>query len=169
MVFLSNLKVQRTCLALLLALGAALLGACAGAVPVPVKVEGSAMRPAFKDGDRVLMNQPPGEIARGDVIMFLYPRDQSKMYIKRVIGLPGEKIEIKSGRIYINSGLLDEPYIDPEYNSMKAKFSEETIPEGHYFVMGDNRDNSSDSRSWGTVSRELVTGKYYMKYGSVKE
>ena len=166
MVFRNNLKSFAIRLAIVPVLGA-LAAACVA--PTPVRIEGTAMRPTFDDGDKVIMNQPPGEIARGDVIMFRYPKDQTRFYIKRVIALPGEKIEIKDGMTYINSNLLDEPYIDPEYNSMTAKFSEGTIPEGHYFVMGDNRNNSSDSRSWGTVSRELITGKYYMKYGRGKE
>lgn len=166
MVFQSNFKIFAICLIIVPALGA--LGA-ACAAPTPVRIEGSAMRPAFKDGDKVIMHQPPGEIGRGDVIMFLYPQDHSRMYIKRVIGLPGEKIEIKSGRIYINGAALDEPYVDLEYNRTGAKFSEETIPEEHYFVMGDNRDNSSDSRAWGTLSKELITGKYYLTYWKVKK
>jgi signal peptidase I len=166
MVFRNNFKVFAICLAIVSVLGV-LAAACV--VPTPVRVEGSAMKPAFNDGDKVIMNQPPGEIARGDVIMFRFPKDQTRFYIKRVIALPGEKIKIKDGTIYINGAPLDEPYVDPEYNHTKADFAEETVTGGHYFTMGDNRDNSSDSRSWGTVSRELITGKYYMKYGSVKE
>jgi signal peptidase I len=167
MVFRNNFRFDIFYLMPLLAIGTALLGACA--VPVPVKVEGLAMRPAFNDGDRVLMTQPPGKIVRGDVIMFLYPKDQSRVYIKRVIGLPGDKIAIMDGRVYINGDPYEEAYIDPEYNHSKAKLAEETVPADHYFVMGDNRDNSSDSRSWGTVRTELITGKYYMKYISGKE
>jgi signal peptidase I len=165
MVFRNNFKIFAICLAIVPVLGA--LAACAA--PTPVRIEGSAMRPAFKDGDKVIMNKPPGEIGRGDVIMFLYPEDHSRMYIKRVIGLPGEKIEIKSGRIYINGAPLDEPYLDPEYNSENVEFPEETIPEGHYFVMGDNRDNSSDSRAWGTVPKELITGKYSFTYSAANK
>lgn len=159
---LSN-KIRFTVLATIVLL----LAACA--VPAPVRIDGMAMMPNLKDGDKVIMNQPPGEIGRGDVVMFRYPKDETRVYIKRVIALPGEKIEIRAGRTYINGAMLDEPYLDQEYNSAGRILPEETVPSGHYFVMGDNRDNSSDSRAWGTVDKELITGKYYMAYSTAKK
>ena len=135
----------------------------------PVAVDGTAMKPAFNDGDRILISKIPGELKRGDLITFLYPRDRSKWYFKRIIGLPNETIELRGGKVYINGELLDEPYVDESYNQAKADFPPQKIPEYQYFVMGDNRDNSSDSRYWGTVDRELITGKYYMTYSESKK
>lgn len=132
--------------------------------PKPVLVEGKAMMPAFNNGDRVLMDKNVGELKRGDVITFLYPKDRSKWFIKRIIGLPGETVEIREGRTYINGQVLEESYVDDSYNQSKATFPPRKVPEYQYFVMGDNRDNSSDSRYWGTVDKELIMGKYYMTY-----
>ena len=143
------------------ALTAFLFSACS---PKPVLVEGTAMLPNFRNGDRVMMDKNLGELKRGDVITFLYPKDRSKWYIKRIIGLPGETIEILEGKVFINGQVLDEPYIDESYNQVKANSPPRKVPEYQYFVMGDNRDNSSDSRYWGTVDKELIQGKYYMTY-----
>lgn len=141
---------------------ACLVNACGGALPV--RIEGTAMLPAFRDGDKIIMRAVSGDLQRGEVIMFRYPKDEKRTYFKRVIGLPGETIEIKTGVIYINGSPVDEPYLDQEYNHVKPSFPPEQIPSDHYFVMGDNRDNSSDSRSWGTVDKRLIVGKYYMTY-----
>ncbi len=135
----------------------------------PVAVEGTAMKPAFNNGDKILIDKKWNELKRGDVITFLYPKDRSKSYFKRIIGLPGETVEIREGKIYINGQILDEAYVDESYNQAKANFPPRKVPEYQYFVMGDNRDNSSDSRYWGTVDKELITGKYYMTYSKVKE
>jgi signal peptidase I len=143
----------------------ALFSACS---PKPVRVEGTAMMPTFHDGDRILMDENIGELKRGDVVSFLYPKDTSKWYIKRVIGLPGETVEIRVGKIYINGQILDEPYLDESYNQAKSSFAPRPVAENNYFVIGDNRDNSSDSRYWGTVPRELIKGKYYMTYSKNK-
>lgn len=138
-----------------------LFSACS---PKPVLVEGKAMLPNFRNGDRVMMDKNVSELNRGDVITFLYPKDRTKWYFKRIIGLPGETIEIREGKVYINGEVLEEPYIDESYNQAKANFPPRKVPEYQYFVMGDNRDNSSDSRYWGTVDKELIQGKYYMTY-----
>ena len=122
------------------------------------------MLPTFHNGDRIMTDKNIGELKRGDVITFLYPKDRSKSYFKRVIGLPGEIIEIRSGDVFINGQKLDEPYIDEKFNQSKPSFSPKKIEEYHYFVMGDNRDNSSDSRYWGTVDEKLITGKYTVTY-----
>lgn len=133
-------------------------------VPQPVVVEGTAMRPAFENGDKIFVDRNVGELKRGDVIMFLYPKDQTKSYIKRIIGLPGETIEIRQGKVYINEQSIDESYVDENYNQNKMTSPPKTIAENNYFVMGDNRDNSSDSRYWGTVAKELIKGKYISTY-----
>ncbi|MDQ6788149.1 MAG: signal peptidase I [Acidobacteriota bacterium] len=136
---------------------------------MPVLVEGKAMMPAFNKGDRVLMDKNVGELKRGDVVTFLYPKDRSKWYFNRVIGLPGETVEIREGKTYIDGQILEESYLDDSYNQSKATFPPRKVPEHQYFVMGDNRDNSSDSRYWGTVDKELITGKYYMTYSKAEK
>ncbi|MEJ7846633.1 MAG: signal peptidase I [Pyrinomonadaceae bacterium] len=130
----------------------------------PVKVEGSAMLPNFTDGDRLLMNNNIGGLQRGDLVYFQYPKDITKSYFKRVIGLPKETIEIRSGDTFINGQPLAEAYINQIYNQIERNLPPTVIPADNYFVMGDNRDNSSDSRSWGTISRDLILGKHYMTY-----
>jgi signal peptidase I len=153
-------------LTLVFALTTVLFSGCS---PQPIVVEGTAMMPAFNNGDRLLMDKNIGELTRGEVIIFLYPKDRTKSYIKRIIGLPGETIELREGKVYINGQILDEPYVDETFNQMKMNTPPRKIPEYNYFVMGDNRDNSSDSRYWGTVDKQLITGKYYMTYAKAKE
>ena len=135
----------------------------------PTLVEGTAMKPSFNKGDRILVDKNWNELKRGDVVTFLYPKDKSKWYFKRVVGLPGETIEIRDGKVYINGQVLTEPYVDQSHNQAEANFPPRIVPENQYFVMGDNRDNSSDSRYWGTVDKELIKGKYYMTYSKANE
>jgi signal peptidase I len=130
----------------------------------PVRVEGIAMSPAFNDGDRLIMDKNVDDLKRGEVISFLYPKDTSKWYIKRIIGLPGERVEIREGAVFVNGQKLDEPYVDQTYNQTRGTFPLRVVSENHYYVLGDNRDNSSDSRYWGTVSKDLITGKYASTY-----
>jgi len=130
----------------------------------PVVIEGKAMSPTFNNGDRILLNTNLAEINRGEVIAFLYPKNTTKWFIKRVIGLPNEKVEIKEGIVFINDEKLEENYVDENNNLSKGNFPPKIVSDGQYFVLGDNRDNSSDSRSWGTVKRDLVQGRYYTTY-----
>ena len=102
------------------------------------------------------------------MITFLYPKDRSKWYFKRIIGLPGETVEIRQGMIYIDGKFLNEPYVDEFYNQAKSNFPPRKVSDYQYFILGDNRDNSSDSRYWGTVDKELIQGKYYMTYSKSK-
>ncbi len=134
----------------------------------PVAVDGSAMKPSFNGGDKILINESFGELKRGDVISFQYPKDRTKYYFKRIIGLPGETIEILQGKVYIDGQILEESYIDAAYNQSISTFPPRKIPEYQYFVMGDNRDNSSDSRYWGTLDGKLIQGKYYMTYSKAQ-
>jgi len=147
-------------------LTACLLSACSAK---PVVVEGTAMKPSFNNGDKILVDKSIGELKRGDLITFLYPKDRTKWYFKRVIGLPNETIEIRAGKVYINGQIIEESYIVEAYNKAKASFPPRKIEEYQYFVMGDNRDNSSDSRYWGTVDEKLITGKYTMIYSKANE
>jgi signal peptidase I len=119
---------------------------------------------------------PIDTIRRGDVVVFKYPEDPERDFIKRVIGLPGETLEVREKRVYINGQPQDEPYVHflqpaGAYGEFAAfdvreQYGPVTVPEGHYFVMGDNRDNSQDSRYWGFLPREYVKGKALLVYWS---
>lgn len=135
----------------------------------PVVVEGGAMLPSFKSGDKILVDKNFGELKRGDLVTFLFPKDRTKWYFKRVVGLPNEIIEIRAGKVYIDGQILDEPYLDESFNQAKANFPPRKIEPYQYFVLGDNRDNSSDSRYWGTVDEKLITGRYTTTYSAAQE
>jgi len=119
---------------------------------------------------------PIAPIQRGDVIVFKYPEEPERDFIKRVIGLPGETLEVRHKRVYINGELLEEPYVHyllpPRPNDQESPFDKRenygpvTVPPDQYFVMGDNRDNSADSRYWGFLPREYVKGQALMVYWS---
>ena len=135
----------------------------------PIRVEGTAMSPTLNDGDRWFVTTSLDELKRGDIIDFRFPKDETKHYVKRVIGLPGERIEILAGAVLINGEPIIEDYVDPLYNQNSPTLPEKVIPDNHYFVLGDNRDNSSDSRYWGTVDRSLIEGKLYSRYSEGKK
>jgi signal peptidase I len=127
----------------------------------PVKVEGTSMLPELRDQDRVFINKFAyhfEKIERGDVVVFNYPRDPSKSYIKRVIALPGDDLRIDQGRVYVNGEQIPEPYVPKRFQDGRS-FDETVIPAGEYFVMGDHRSISSDSREFGPVERRLIYGK----------
>ena len=140
----------------------------------PVRVEGQSMMPRLHDQDRIFVNKfiyPLREwlgdetpIRRGDIVVLLYPNDPSKSYIKRVVGLPGERIEIVDGKLYVDDELVEEPYLDEEYLSRDSTPNPVDVNAHHYFVMGDNRNNSSDSRSWGLVPEKYIYGKAIFRY-----
>jgi signal peptidase I len=138
----------------------------------PVKVEGTSMLPRLHDGERIFVNKLVyyglPELKRGDIVVFWFPDDPSKSYIKRVIGLPGEIVEIREGRIFIRSQgreqLLEEPYIDPQRNLSRQNLPPKEVRPHYYFVMGDNRDASSDSRIWGLVPEKYIYGKALFRY-----
>jgi signal peptidase I len=127
----------------------------------PVKVEGTSMLPRLEDQDRLFINKFAyhfEKIERGDVVVFYYPRDTRKSYIKRVIALPGDDLRIDDGRVYVNGVRLNEPYVPRQYRDDRS-LDEMVIPPGEYFVMGDHRSISSDSRDFGPVPRKLIYGK----------
>lgn len=123
-------------------------------------VQGQSMYPSLTTNNRIVINLLAyrfHEPRRGEIIVFRCPKNPERDYIKRVIGLPGEEVEIKNGKVYINKKLLDEPYILktlPDENIEPTKLDENQI-----FVMGDNRSNSEDSRSWGALDEKLIKGK----------
>jgi signal peptidase I len=137
----------------------------------PVKVEGSSMAPGLEDQERVFVSKLAyrwGEIQRGDNIVFRYPGDPSKSYIKRVIGVPGDTIRIDAGQVYVNSNRLAEDYVVDHdrvsWPDAPDAPDGQAVPPGQYFVLGDNRAFSSDSRSWGFVPRENIYGKAVFAY-----
>ncbi len=137
----------------------------------PVKVEGTSMMPTLNDEERIFINQFTyrfgiSQISRGDTIVFWYPWDHSKSYIKRVIGLPGDTIEIEEGQVYVNGRELYEPYLHDEYRT-RSSMERKVVPRGEYFVLGDHRASSNDSRVWGTVARNLIFGKAVFAYWPV--
>ena len=123
-----------------------------------LNISGQAMSPTLKDGETALATPTLGTLVRGDIVGFRYPQDESKSFVKRIIGLPGEQIRSVNGRILINDKPLDEPYVI-EANRISDSWGPITIPEGKYFMMGDNRGNSSDSRVWGLVGRDAIWAK----------
>lgn len=129
----------------------------------PVKVEGTSMMPSLFDQERLFINQftykfKLGDIKRGDTVVFWYPEDTTKSYIKRVIGLPGDMVEIDDGYVVINGKKLQESYVPPEYRDDRS-YSKRVVPTDEYFVLGDHRVSSNDSRSWGFVPRNYIYGK----------
>ena len=132
----------------------------------PVKVEGTSMMPGLADQERIFINKYAyrlGAIERGDVVVFRYPGDPSKNYIKRVVGVPGDRIEIVRGAVLVNGSRLEEPYVPEKFRDDRS-MSEVTVPAGSYFVLGDHRNLSSDSRDFGTVEREAIFGKAVFAY-----
>jgi signal peptidase I len=132
----------------------------------PVKVEGTSMQPRLVDQERIFVNRfiyRFSEIHRGDIVVFWYPRDRSKSFIKRVMGVPGDGVEIRRGSVYINGRKLDEPYLDPQFCDHDS-LGRRIVPPDHYFVLGDHRSSSNDSRNWGFVPRELIYGKAVFRY-----
>jgi len=132
----------------------------------PVKVEGTSMAPLISDQERIFINKLVYKfepISRGDVVVFWYPNDRTKSFIKRVVGLPGETVEVRQGRVYVNGRSLDEPYILPAYLDTN-NYPAFRVPRQQYFVMGDHRDSSNDSRMFGPVPAEYIYGKAVFAY-----
>jgi len=137
----------------------------------PVRVEGTSMLPMLEDQDRLFINKIAyrvGEIHRGDVVVFLYPRDHQKSYIKRVIAVPGDDLRIEHGRVYVNGDRIPERYVPSRYTDDRSQ-AESVIPAHEYFVMGDHRSISSDSRDFGPVDRALIYGKAAFVYWPIDQ
>ena len=139
----------------------------------PVKVEGTSMMPALVDQERIFINKfvyrlGIGDIQRGDMVVFWFPMDPSKSYIKRVIGVPGDTVSVSNGTVLVNGRRLEEPYVLDEYrdrNSMPPF----KVQDEEYFVLGDHRTSSNDSRSWGPVPRRYIYGKAVFVYWPVEK
>jgi len=136
----------------------------------PVKVEGTSMAPLLSDQERIFINKfvyrfEP--IQRGDVVVFWYPLDRSKSFIKRVIALPGETVEIKGGSLTVNGQIVPEPYVPPQYED-SSDFGPVRVPKDSYFVMGDHRISSNDSRVFGPVASRFIYGRAVFAYWPVE-
>jgi signal peptidase I len=135
----------------------------------PVKVEGTSMMPSLEDQERIFVNKfvyRLESIERSDVVVFRYPRDPSKSYIKRVVGVAGDRIRIDSGQVYVNGAALDEDYVPPAYTDARS-YPEMTVPPNSYFVLGDHRSMSNDSRDFGPVNQNYIYGKAVFGYWPV--
>jgi signal peptidase I len=137
----------------------------------PVKVEGTSMAPSLSDQERIFINKfvyHVGDIGRGDVVVFWYPLDRTKSFIKRVVGLPGDLIEIRQGHVFINGKPLQEPYVPAEYMDI-SDYAPMRVRPGEYFVMGDHRISSNDSRMFGPVAASYIYGKAVFAYWPVAQ
>ena len=135
----------------------------------PVKVEGTSMAPLLSDQERIFINKfvyrfEP--IERGDVVVFWYPLDHTKSFIKRVVGLPGETVEIRHGLLYVNGKSVPEPYVPPQYEDL-SDFGPVRVPKDSFFVLGDHRISSNDSRVFGPVSSRYIYGRAVFAYWPV--
>jgi signal peptidase I len=135
----------------------------------PVKVEGTSMAPLLSDQERIFINKfvyrfEP--IQRGDVVVFWYPVDPTKSFIKRVVGLPGETVEIRQGVVYVNGKSLSEPYVPPQYEDL-SDYPPTRVPPDKFFVMGDHRISSNDSRVFGAVESRYIYGRAVFAYWPV--
>jgi signal peptidase I len=136
-----------------------------GMISERIRIESISMEPALYPGDYAIVNKLAFNSShhplRGDVIVFMYPSNSAQVpYVKRIIGLPGDQVHIAEGKIYINGELIVEPYI----GTTTHRGGDWTVPAGEYFVLGDNRNNSSDSRAWGYVPDENVIGRLELIY-----
>jgi signal peptidase I len=134
----------------------------------PVKVEGTSMMPSLVDQERIFINKfiyrfGLASVSRGDMVVFWFPGDTTKSYIKRVIGVPGDSVEVADGTVIVNGHALAESYVPEEYRDHRS-MALRTVPVDQFFVLGDHRSSSNDSRSWGWVPRSFIYGKAVFVY-----
>ena len=132
------------------------------------RVEGQSMAPTLADQDRLIVNKLRYYFAapqRGDIVMLYYPLDPDKSFVKRVIAEPGDTVRIVDGRVYVNDVALRDEFVPPEFRSHED-WGPQVVPEAYYYVMGDHRNNSSDSRHWGSVPKKYITGKVQVRWSA---
>ena len=130
------------------------------------RVEGLSMAPTLAEQDRLIVNKLIYHLhapQRGDIVMLYYPEDPDKTFVKRVIGDPGDVVRIVDGQVFVNDVALLDSFVAPEFRS-HDDFGPFTVPAAHYFVMGDHRNNSSDSRQWGPVPKKYILGKIQLRW-----
>ncbi len=137
----------------------------------PVKVEGTSMMPWLQDQERIFVNKFVyrfEDIRRGDIVVFRFPLDPTKSYIKRVVGLPGDEIELVRGQLHINGRRVEESYVREDFQDL-GTYPPVTVPGDSYYVLGDHRNTSNDSRTWGTVGRDFIVGKAVFAYWPIDQ
>ena len=136
------------------------------------RVEGKSMEPTLKDQDRLIVNKAVyrffDDPRPGDIVMLYYPRDPDKSFVKRIVAQEGDTVRIEDGQVYVNEVLLPDAYVPPEYRSHE-NHGPEVVQESYYFVLGDHRNNSSDSRHWGQVPEKYVIGKVQLRWWPLTE
>ena len=135
------------------------------------RVEGQSMAPTLGDQDRLIVNKfayVVGSPRPGDIVMLYYPRDPEKSFVKRVIAEEGDRVKIEDGRVFVNDRAMADDYVKPAFRSHDA-FEEIVIPPGYYYVLGDHRSNSSDSREWGMVPKKYITGRVQLRWWPIDE
>ena len=133
------------------------------------RVEGQSMAPTLADQDRLIVNKLAYRLAdprRGDIVMLYYPLDPNKSFVKRVIAEENDVVRIVDGKVYVNDTPMRDDFVPPEYRS-HDDYGPSVVPEGYYFVMGDHRNNSSDSRHWGMVPKKYIIGKVQVRWWPV--
>lgn len=133
------------------------------------RVEGQSMAPTLEDQDRLIVNKLAYQLDSpkpGDIVMLYYPKDPGKSFVKRVIAEPLDTIRIVDGQVYVNEVLVEDDFIPEEYR-MNDNLPPDLVPEGYYFVMGDHRNNSSDSRHWGLVPKKYIIGRVQLRWWPV--
>jgi signal peptidase I len=130
------------------------------------RVQGTSMLPLLEDGERIIVNKfiyRFHPIERGDVVVFWYPKDPSVSFIKRVVGLSGDTVEIRNGVLYVNGQMVREGYLSPRFRDNDTHLPSE-VKKGYYFVLGDHRNSSNDSRSWGEVPEKYIYGRAVFRF-----
>jgi len=130
------------------------------------RVDGLSMEPTLADHDRLVVNKWIYRVSdprQGDIVMLYYPVDPEKLFVKRVIAREGDEVRIGSGKVYVNGLALDDEFVPAEYRSFDD-FGPQVVPQGYYFVMGDHRNGSSDSRHWGPVPKKYIVGKVQLRW-----
>jgi signal peptidase I len=130
------------------------------------RVQGTSMLPLLQDGERIIVNKFVYRfhgIQRGDVVVFWYPRDPSVSFIKRVVGVPGDSVEIRRGLLYVNGTRVQEEYLKAQFRDDES-FPPREVGKGYYFVLGDHRNSSNDSRNWGEVPEKYIYGKAFFRF-----
>jgi signal peptidase I len=130
------------------------------------RVQGTSMLPLLEDSERIIVNKfiyRFHPIQRGDVVVFWYPKDPSVSFIKRVVGVPGDTVELRRGSLFVNDRKITEAYVRPQFNDDETHAAV-TVAKGYYYVLGDHRNSSNDSRSWGEVPEKYIYGKAVFRF-----
>jgi signal peptidase I len=135
------------------------------------RVQGTSMLPLLEDGERIIVNKVVyrfRSIERGDVVVFWYPKDPSVSFIKRVVGLPGDTVEMRRGALFVNSTPVEESYLRRQFKDSES-YPPVQVSKGFYYVLGDHRNSSNDSRSWGEVPEKYIYGKAFFRFWPVSK